>query len=221
MRTSTPGRITSPKACDHKGLQSANTYTPSLRCNHHHAVATPAGEGLKELAAALQRALGAARVAEPDVLRSAPDTLAEARGGAAEAAVEVAVEAAPLAASTARQPASGERQPVASTSGRGAAAAGVAVAGAVGAGVAMAAAGRRQAAPLGAPPPAPAGWDDGGGWGADAGDAAAELSAEELAAFNERCRSLGLIDDKVRATESWAEDMASFEDMCMRSRSGL
>ncbi|KAG2432607.1 hypothetical protein HXX76_008947 [Chlamydomonas incerta] len=152
------------------------------------------GEGLKELAAALQRALGAARVAEPDVLRTAPDTLAEARGAAAGPAAAVAS----LAATTARRAAAAEWQPVASTSGRGAAPA----AAAVGAGVAMTAvAGQRAAATPGAPPPAPAGWDDGGsnaggGWGADADDAGADLSAEELAAFNERCRSLGLIDDK-------------------------
>ncbi|KAG2454168.1 hypothetical protein HYH02_001203 [Chlamydomonas schloesseri] len=179
------------------------------------------GEGLKELAAALQRALGAARVAEPDVLRSAPDTLAEARGNttaaaAAPPATTTAAAVSALSASSARKAAAAaaaegaERQPVASTSGRGAPAAVAAGAGAAaaGAGVAMASAaavGRRKAAAMtpGAPPPPPAGWDDGsssggggGGWGADANDAAADLSPEELAAFNERCRSLGLIDEK-------------------------
>ncbi|GIL76793.1 hypothetical protein Vretifemale_6265 [Volvox reticuliferus] len=140
------------------------------------------GEGLKELAAALQRAIGLSYISEPDIVRPAPDTLAAARspsqvaaaGSADGSAVSAAVATAAVTAD------------VAVTA------------------VTATSAFTFSSPPRGSPPPPPPGWDDDGGGGDvnTAGrthpfdDAAAELEEGEIERLTARCQELGLMDER-------------------------
>ncbi|GIL55677.1 hypothetical protein Vafri_11222 [Volvox africanus] len=140
------------------------------------------GDGLKELAEALQRAIGSSYISEPDILRPAPDTLAAARS--------------PLNVADANDVADGP------TVGTAVATAAVAANPAADA-VTAAGGSPSSSAPRGAPPPPPPGWDDAGdGDVSTAGrtdlfdDAAAELEEGEMERLTARCQELGLMDER-------------------------
>ncbi|KXZ50121.1 hypothetical protein GPECTOR_18g95 [Gonium pectorale] len=142
------------------------------------------GEGLKELAAALQRAIGASHVAEPDILRPAPDTLADARGGPAGAAAAAVAGTAAAAAAVSHSTSEARRgAPPPPPAGWDEQAAGAAAAG---------------------------GSDD-GGWGGGFDDAAGELSPAELEEFYARARAGGLLDGQGNFTGAPSPDQAEEE----------
>ncbi|GLI65333.1 hypothetical protein VaNZ11_008876, partial [Volvox africanus] len=143
------------------------------------------GDGLKELAEALQRAIGLSYISELDILRPTPDTLAAARsppnvadavadGVADSPAVGAALSTAAVAASPAADDVTAAGASPSSSS-----------------------------VPRGAPPPPPPGWDDAGdGDVSTAGradifdDAAAELEEGEMERLTARCQELGLMDER-------------------------
>lgn len=132
-----------------------------------------AGDGLRELAAALQRAIGAPCIAEPDILRPAPDTLSAVRGDSignlgADSPVAAAVTIVDADESTVDSTTAEAEDTV--------------------------------AIPRRGPPPPPPGWDDEESESAVTpsipfDDAAAELTPGELEQFSRQCRALGLMDE--------------------------